>query len=116
MNQKKSFSDNTYSLAKGLHHINIAKMYFEDLKISTAQEVRYIFIQYIQKCDWIIKNLYDRLNDTSRTELKKELDDSILFEAIYDKLILLDKDQRELVENIMDNLIKGEKIEVVNEK
>lgn len=107
------FTDNTYSLAKGMHHVNIAKMYFEDLKLSSQKEVKHIFNQYVQKCDWIVSNLSGRLNDFNRKNLEEELKDSISFEAINDKLILLTPEQRELLEKVIDALVDGQKVEIV---
>ena len=111
---KTRFTDNTYSLAKAMHHINIAKMYFEDLRISTAQEVKYVFIQYSNKCDWIISNLENRLSEYNRKNLKEELKDSLSFEAIYDKLILLTPEQRAFLENIIDALASGQEVKIVD--
>lgn len=114
MNKKESFADNTYSLAKGMHHINIAKQYFEDVRLGTSGEVKMVFNQYIQKCDWIMDNLKHRLTDENRKNLEAELNDSISFEAITDKLVRLNSNQRLLLESIIDSLIKGEEIKVEN--
>lgn len=114
MNNKEKFSDNTYSLAKGLHHINIAKMYFEDVRYGTTGEIKLVFNQYIQKCDWIIANMKDRLAKENRLTLEKELSESLTFEAINDKLIHLDNNQRNFIENIIDAFIKGEEIKVID--
>lgn len=114
MNKKESFADNTYSLAKGMHHINIAKQYFEDVRLGTSGEVKMVFNQYIQKCDWIMDNLKHRLTEENRKNLEAELNDSISFEAINDKLVRLDSNQRLLLESIIDGLIKGEEIKVEN--
>lgn len=114
MNNKERFSDNTYSLAKGLHHINIAKMYFEDVRYGTIGEIKLVFNQYIQKCDWIIANMRDRLAKENRLTLEKELSESLTFEAINDKLIHLDNNQRNFIENIIDAFIKGEEVKVID--
>lgn len=112
MNQN-SFVDNTYSLAKGLHHINIAKAYFEDVRLGTSGPVKAVFNQYIQKTEWILNDLRDRLNEESRTVLKKELEDSIALESIIDKLIHLNTDQRDFIENLLESMRKGEEVKIV---
>lgn len=112
MKNRESFSDNTYSLAKSLHHINIAKQFLEDVKLSTTGEVKFIFNQYIQKCDWILNDMKSRLNDESRIILSKELEDSLSFDSINDKLIYLDNDQRNMVEDIISEMIKGQEIKI----
>jgi len=114
MPNKERFSDNTYSLAKGLHHINLGKMYFEDLRLGTTGEIKSIFNHYILKCDWIMSNLQNRLTDENRAILKKELEDSISFEAINDKLILLNNEQRAFLENLIDALVKGEEVKIID--
>lgn len=110
---KQSFADNTYSLAKGLHHINIAKQYFEDVRFGTTKDIKAIFNQYVLKCDWIISNMKDRLAIENKIALEQELQDSLTYEAINDKLIHLDNNQRAFVEEIIDNLIKGEEVKII---
>lgn len=103
---KNTFSDKTYSLAKSLHCINNAKLYLEDVKINSINEAKGIFNSYIQKCDWILGDVKRRLNKESRDAIDKELEDSLIFDAITDKLIRLDKEGRDLVENYIDELVK----------
>lgn len=111
------FTDNTFSLAKGLHHINIAKMYFDDIRMGASTDVKNIFNQYVQKCNWIIDNMKCRLNDENRAALNKELEDSMSFEAINDILIKLDRNQRAFVEKIISAMAKGEEVKIIeNEK
>ena len=109
------FTDNTYSLAKGLHHINIGKMYFDDIKTGASGDVKNIFNQYVQKCEWIIDNMKCRLNDENRAALKVELEDSLSFDAINDKLIRLDNEQRAFIENIIDAMVKGETVRIIDD-
>lgn len=112
--EKQRFTDNTYSLAKGLHHINIAKQYFEDVRYGTSNEIKAVFNQYIQKCDWILANMRDRMGNEQKAVLKKEMEDSLTFEAINDKLIYLDNSQRAFLEELIDAMIKGEQVKMVN--
>ena len=104
---KNTFADRTYSLAKALHNLNNAKLYLEDVRINSINEAKGIFNSYIQKCNWILEDVKGRLNQESRNSLNKDLEDSLLFDAIADKLIRLDKNGRDLVENYIDELIKS---------
>ena len=113
---KNTFSDKTYSLAKSLHCINNAKLYLEDVRLNSINEAKGIFNSYIQKCEWILGDVKRRLNQESKDILNKELEDSLLFDAITDKLIRLDKDGRDLVENYIDELIKKIKIDESSRK
>ena len=104
-----NFSDNTFSLAKGLHHINNAKIYFEDVKRDCHSATKELFNSYITKCDIIINSIDHKLTPANRAILKKELADSFMIESINDKLIYLNEDQRNEVENFIDNFIKQNK-------
>lgn len=112
--EKQRFTDNTYSLAKGLHHINIAKQYFEDVRYGTSNEIKAVFNQYIQKCDWILANMRDRMGEEQREVLKKEMEDSLTFDAINDKLIYLDNSQRAFLEELIDAMIKSEEVKMID--
>ena len=113
---KEIFSDNTYSLAKALHHINLSKQYFEDVRYGTKGEVKAIFNQYIQKCDWTISDVKSRLSNENRELLAKELEDSLSLDAIMDKLIHLDVKQKEFIEDLITSMINGEEVIIVDDK
>lgn len=103
---KNTFSDKTFYLAKALHNINNAKCYLDEVKRISVTEAKSIFSSYINKCDWIINDLKSRLNRESIDAFNKDLEDSLFFEAIQDKLIRLDGKTRGVVENYIDELIK----------
>lgn len=108
--ETKSFTDNTYSLAKSLHLINLAKQYLEDVRREVNKDVKIIFNQYIQKCDWILFDLKNRLSQQNREILNKELEGSFDMDAIFDKVIRMDNKQIQFIEEVMDALIRGEEV------
>jgi hypothetical protein len=112
---KKSPGD-SYSLAKGIHHINIAKQYFEDVKFSASTTAKNIFNSYIQKCDWMLNDIKGRLDDSGRKTFIQELEDSLTFDAINEGLIHLSVEQRAVIENLVNAMIKGEEIKVIDDK
>jgi hypothetical protein len=112
---KENFTDTTYSLAKALHHINLAKEYLEDTKRDSKGSIKDLLNSYVIKCNYILNNIKDRLDVDSREILKKEFDDSIIIEAINDKIIHLDTEQREIIETLLDSFIRGEKIEFIKD-
>ena len=114
--ERKTFTDNTYSLAKALYFIDLARQYFEDVQISTSGEIKMIFSHYIQKCNWILSNLKDRLSPANREILVKELETSLDINAIIDKVVRLDNKQRAFIEDIIDGMIRGEEVVVVDDK
>ena len=113
--EKEIFTDNTYSLAKGLHNINLAKQYFEDVRIGTSREIKAIFNNYINKCDWIITDVKARFTDECREVLKVDLSDSLVFESITDKLVYINKEQRLFIENLLEAMVNGEEVKMIDE-
>lgn len=113
--EKETFTDNTYSLAKGLHHINLAKQYFEDVRIGTSRELKAIFNNYINKCDWIITDVKARVNDECREVLKSDMSDPLVFDSISDKLVYINNEQRLFIENLLDAMVKGEEIKMIED-
>lgn len=112
MNQRDNYSDNSFHLLSGLHNINIAKQHFEIIKISAKGEVKNLFNQFIKKCDVLIDNINDRLTDDSRDKLKKELSESLQLEHIGVLFSQMTQEQRDLIENVCEMILKGEKITV----
>lgn len=102
----------TFSLAKGLHHINIAKQYFEDFKINRNGGIKNAVNSYINKCEWILNDIFDRLGEHTRKVYKEELSDSLSLESINDKLMILDTAQRLEIEDMLDAIIKNKKVTV----
>jgi hypothetical protein len=107
-----SYEKDTYSLAKGLHHINIAKQYFEDVKIGCTGDLKNTFNGYINKCDWILNNIFDKLGEETRKVYKEELSDSLGIDHINDQLMRMDNDQRAQLEEIIDTIVKGKKVKI----
>jgi hypothetical protein len=103
--------NNTYSLAKSLHHINIAREYMLDVRRDAHSNIKNMFNNYITKCDFILNGVKDMLSEENRIVFKKEMSDSFLIEAINDKLIYLDENEKLEVENFIDLLIKKSKDE-----
>jgi len=107
-----SYEKDTYSLAKGLHHINIAKQYFEDVRIGCTGDLKNTFNGYINKCDWILNNVFDKLGDDTRKIYKEEMTDSLGLDHINDQLMRLDNTERSKVEEMIDSIVKGKKVTV----
>lgn len=116
VSQTKSFTDNTYSLAKALLFIDLARQYFEDVQYSTQHEIKGLFNQYINKCNWIILDIKNRLSQQNREILAKELEGSLDINAIMDKVIHLDNKQKAFIEDIIDAMNKGEEVIIVDDK
>ena len=110
---KENFRDTSFHLAKALHFANVSKQYFELLKLEAKGETKMLFQNCIQRMDWVYHNIYDRLSQNSRDILKKEMEDSLCFDEIINRLVLLEPEQRTRIENLITALSKGETIEFV---
>ena len=102
----------TYSLAKGLHHLNIAKQYFEDVKLGCTGDVKNTFNGYVNKCDWILNNVFDKLDNQKRKIYKEELSDSLSIDSINDQLMMLDNTQRSQIEELLEAIVKGKRVTI----
>lgn len=102
----------TYSLAKGLHHLNIAKQYFEDVKLGCTGDVKNTFNGYVNKCDWILNNVFDKLSNEKRKIYKEELSDSLSLDSINDQLMMLDNTQRSQIEELLEAIVKGKRVTI----
>ena len=102
----------TYSLAKGLHHLNIAKQYFEDVKMGCTGDVKNTFNGYVNKCDWILNNVFDKLSNETRKIYKEELSDSLSIDSINDQLMMLDNTQRSQIEELLEAIVKGKRVTI----
>ena len=102
----------TYSLAKGLHHLNIAKQYFEDVKLGCTGDVKNTFNSYVNKCDWILNNVFDKLSNEKRKIYKEELSDSLSIDSINDQLMMLDNTQRSQIEELLEAIVKGKRVTI----
>ena len=96
-----------FSLAKALHHINIAKDYFEVVKIETHSSLKNMFNGYINKCNFILNDINSQLGNDTRLIFKEEMSDSLSFDHIHNQLIMLSNEQRGYIEQIVDEMVKG---------
>lgn len=96
-----------FSLAKALHHINIAKDYFEVVKIEAHSSLKNMFNGYINKCNFILNDINSKLGDDTRLIFKEEMSDSLSFDHIHNQLIMLSNEQRGYIEQIVDEMVKG---------
>lgn len=69
-------------------------------------------LHYAQKCKWIIDNVRHRLPSEMLSEIDKDMADSLFLDAIEDKVVHFNYQERELLEQIVELMAKGETIEV----
>lgn len=107
MKDKEHFSDSAHDLLKSLVHLSIAKLYFKMLKIGKKELLKNLFNQFIQRCEWIERNIYDRMDEVSRKQFKEyQLEgDNMFYDELSSKLLLLNEKQKPLVEDFVNGLI-----------
>lgn len=99
------------SIISAIHHLRASKEYLEDF-IRSAPNTRgaVIFKGYSNKIDWILRDVitYPHFGGGVREAIKIEiLSDPLQYPAIVDRIALLTPEQRELLEEIVENLIKS---------
>jgi len=109
---KEHFEDNTYGLLKAMHHTKIAMDYFEDVSKNYHNGAKHIMLQYAQKCKWILDNIRHRVPSDFAASIDNDMKDSLFLDALEDRLIHFSPQQREMIEQIIELMSKGETIEV----
>lgn len=98
------------SLVAFLHHIKIAKEFGEDFNRALSKP---ILRNYITRLDYILNDFQASIHfpDDVRQAIREELQsDVMIVEAISDRIRLLNPAQREVVEMLIDMIIKGEEV------
>ncbi len=102
------------SFRKAFYHLKMAETYFDDearerpMKLSGD-----VSKKYNTKLKWIFNdfNTDIRLPKSAQEEFKNELNGDIMFfDSISRKSLELSEKQRAVVENIIDCVLKGEKV------
>ena len=109
---KEQFKDKNFLIAKSLHHVSIAKQYFESVALDYKQGAKQLMNLYASKMDYLIKDITDRLNDESRKHFNDALikGDTLFYDDIGTKLMHLNEKQREVIQAIVDGMLEGEEI------
>jgi hypothetical protein len=99
----------TFNFAKGLYHVRNAKHYFEHIKqqpevVGKAKDVLH---HQINRLEGILKDFRLSLPPDTAKILDAEMEsDTMVFEAINDKLCLLNEKDRWKVETYINSLIQ----------
>jgi hypothetical protein len=99
-------------ITKGSYHISIAKKYLEGFKLECRQSAKYQAGQWVQKLEWLEKEIYSALTPQGKELFKKELlkGDVLFFPAISNNIMQMNDEQRELMERLSESILKGETI------
>ena len=109
---KEKFVDSSYSVLKALHHIKIAMEYFDDVSKGYKGDAKQLMLSYANKCNWIMNDIRLRIPREMMDSIDADMRDSLFLDAIEDKVIHLTENQKELIEQVVDLVSRGETIEV----
>ena len=109
----------TFNLAKALYHVKNAVHYFEHIK--SQPEVKYdakhFFTLQLNRLNGTISDMTAKLTPEAAKTLRNELEsDTMVFEAIQDKLVNLKETDRWRVENYIDDLLKWHNTQTTSPK
>lgn len=107
------------SIMMAVHHLKISNEYIKDFQRehpNTRGGTK--FGEYGRKVDWIIRDIitYPHFRDEVREAIKGELlSEPFSYESIVEKASLLNPQQREVLEDVIDMVLRGETIKVTND-
>lgn len=104
------------SVIQAIQHVKIADEFMNDF-IRAAPQTRgaVIFNDYSRRLKWILKDIvtYPYFDPMVRQGIKCEIDsDAFAVGAIKDLIPLLNPEQREMIEALIEDILKGKTIEV----
>lgn len=104
------------SVVSCIHHLKLADEYAKDF-VRSAPGTRgaIIFADYSKRINWIFRDVitFPHFGDEVREGMRKEIaSDSFSYDSITEKVGLLNSDQREILDNLLDDILKGNTIEV----
>lgn len=76
----------------------------------------HIFKGYSKRINWILTDIvtYPFFGDEVRDGMRKEMSSDVLtVSAIYEKIPLLNPEQRDALESVIDSVLAGETIEII---
>ena len=104
-----------HSFRKAFYHLQMALDYFEDTNRTVPLAIAgKLSLRYASRLKWIINDFATspKIPSDAAGEFKSELQSDVMFhEAISEKCLNLTIDQKIILENIIDELIKGATID-----
>jgi len=106
--------DKNHLFRKAFYHLQMALDYFDDTNRNVPTTIAgKLSIRYAERLKWVINDFATspKIPSDAAMEFKNELQGDVMFhEAISEKCLNLSIDQKVILENIIDELIKGETI------
>ena len=104
------------SVVQSIQNLKLSLEFMNDF-IRTAPNSKgaVLFKTYITKIEWIFKDIltYPHFSDEVRKGIRAEIEsDAFSVIAINEKIPLLNAEQRQVVEELIESILKGQKLEV----
>ena len=104
------------SIVSCIHHLKLADEYAKDF-VRSAPGTRgaTIFGNYSLKLNWILRDVvtYPHFGNEVREGMRKEIaSDSFSYDSIIEKVGLLNPEQREALDELLNDILKGKTLEV----
>ena len=107
------------NIISAIHHLRMAKEHLQDLQREMPNSFgEKIGKKYEAKVDWIYTDFISchLFPDAVRDGCRKEWESDVFaVPAINEKVALLTPEKRDLIENIIDAMLKGEDVTVLDE-
>lgn len=107
------------SIMSAIHHLKIAREFMDDFVRSHDRYARGTvkFGEYSRKINWILNDMatYPHFRQEVRDAMIMELkSDPFAFMSIMEKVALLSPEQRQTLEEVAEQVLKGDEIHVIN--
>ena len=106
------------NIINAIQNLKMAQEQFEDFRRQYPDtKGEKLFKIYSEKITWIFKDMisHPHITEEVREGIRHELDSDVFaVPAIMEKISLLTPEQREIIENVIDAYISGEKIKIVD--
>lgn len=104
------------SIIQSIQHLKIANEFMQDfIRSAPGTRGEFIFKDYSRRINWILKDIitYPYFNKEVRDGIKKEIEsDAFAVDAIFEKISLLNPDQRIIMEELIEIVLTGKEIDV----
>lgn len=108
------------NIISAIHCLAQAKEHFESFcREHKGSKGEHLFSSYIKKLNWIYSDLNSNIHlpESVREGIKAEWNSDVFsVPAIAEKVALLNPEQRELIESVVDGMLAGEEINIVDTK
>lgn len=106
------------SIVQSIQNLKLSLEFMNDfIRSSPNTKGATLFKTYTSKIEWIFKDIltYPHFTDEVRKGIRAEIEsDAFSISAINEKIALLNAEQRQVVEELIESILNGEKLEIQN--